>query len=350
MQAATRLALPATVLVLLLAACPVLAQPGPAPGQEPVDYARAYAERQVAEAQEDPGAFVKRTASVEGVGRTVGEAGYVACWQAYEATQQHLEAACGGFFTPPGASVGEPPATNATADEGVAGEAVAEAEKLAGTAADAAGEIVEDPTSAPSQVERVLAAAGQFVGWLADAVVGLVQGLLTGIGALGLALGQGIAAGVGALGEGLAAFGSLLGDAGVAFADGAGAMGLAVADASVAAWDALGDGLAALGSGLAAIGSGLAALGSGLATAGQAALDGIVVAGHAVADGVATAVRAVSDGVVAAVEAAADAIGSLFSADEASQERPSGGLPVDVKAPETTATGILDEVTERLPA
>ncbi|MCA1819049.1 MAG: hypothetical protein LC620_03180, partial [Halobacteriales archaeon] len=108
-------ALARTALLALLACChAAVAQPGPAPGQDPVSHATGYAQDQVAQAAADPAGYAQRTATVPGVANVTSEAGYVACWAAYDAGEP-LDPVCAGFFTPPGKAARPNDEDNATA-------------------------------------------------------------------------------------------------------------------------------------------------------------------------------------------------------------------------------------------
>ncbi|HET6398058.1 MAG TPA: hypothetical protein VFH47_00715, partial [Candidatus Thermoplasmatota archaeon] len=91
------------VLLLLLvaaAAAPAEAQRGPAPGQDALGYAQGHAAGTAGKAASDPVGFAATTATPAGAGKQAEEAGYIACWLAYEQTRI-VPPGCELFFVPP---------------------------------------------------------------------------------------------------------------------------------------------------------------------------------------------------------------------------------------------------------
>lgn len=308
----TPAARPARTLIAFLALAvllctPALAQRGPAPGQDPAGYAVAYADKQARQAGADPAGYVQETATVEGVANATAEAGYVACWAAYDATGT-APAPCEGYFTPPGTAQRPAEEQNGTAAQ-LADGAVAQGGNVTGTAASAAQAIVEDPSSAPSEAERVVAAIGAAVAWLVGAIGGILGSLSEGLGSLASAG----AAAMGALGTGLHA----------------GLSGLAGA-------------VAATGTSLASLSSAVA---SGASVAGRAVADAAAAAGNAIAQAAGATGKAIGD----AARTVADAVASFFGASAPAAPQapalPETGLP----APRLEASGLLDAVAEKVP-
>lgn len=297
----------ALLALAVLFCSPALAQRGPAPGQDPAGYAVTYVGAEARQAGADPAGYAQETATVQGVANVTTEAGYVACWAAYDATGTQL-APCEGYFTPPGTAQRPAEEGNDTAAQ-LADGAVAQAENVTGTAASAAQAIVEDPSSAPSEAERVVAAIVAAVAWIVDAIGGILGSLGNGLASLASMGG----AGIGALGTGL--------DAGLGGIAGA---------------------AAATGTSLAGVSSAVA---SGASSAGRAVADAAAAAGNAIAQAVGATGKAIGD----AARAVADAVAALFGASApaapASPTLPETGLPT----PDLKASDLLDTVTEKVP-
>lgn len=241
MPTASRLARTATALFLAVACCPVaLGGPrGPTPGETPATHAAAYAQAQAAAAAADPAGYAQQKATPEGVSGTVEEAGYTACWAAYDETEADL-APCDAYFTPPGKAA-RPSRPQAAAPEQVA-EAEEQVGNLTAAAFDAVNGTLADPASAPSQIQQAADAVLAFLAWVAGAVADLVRSIVDGLAAAGAAaldglraavdgLSAGFSAGVSAVGDGASAAGSAVSDAAGAVAQAVGAAVDAVADA-----------------------------------------------------------------------------------------------------------------------
>lgn len=318
-----------TALLALLAFPLAVAQQGPPPGADPVEYAQAYAADEVADAQADPLGYAQGTDPVA----EAEHAAWLACWTAYEAADHALDAACSRFFTAP-VQVDAPM-------EPVTGEITevlddTGASAFAAEVTSAVQDTLKDPATALDQVQRILAAGVE----LARDVVAFVLDILK-LAGLGMAAGllgaaQGLASlaalpldGLDVASAGLADVGSTL--AGL-FADGA-------AFASDAASAAL-DGVAAAAMGLVHVAeqtSGAAV--DGVSAAAQGLADGV----SAAAQGVASTASEAADAVQDAVATAVDKVASLFDGKAQRGDAEGEALP---QAPKTgtQADGLLDRL------
>ena len=342
--------------IILLAALALLATPlvtaqhGPPPGYtDPLVYAQDYAANQTTQATTDPAGYATAKSTPEALGAEAEHTAWLACWTAYEADQtgMALDPVCSQFFTAPGQV--DAPGQEAEAE---ITETLEGADALLGEVQGAAEGLVEDPTTAVEQVQRIL-----------DAVVGFVEGLVGGIldalGLGGLAVGNGLAGmldgllgllqlpalgmktaldglglGLGALGDGVA-----LTAAGVA--DGA----IAIADGLAAAAGAATDGVALVGTGLA---DGLVALATALVDGLSAGASATGDAGSAVADAVGAGVSGLGDAIGSAVSAVGDAIAGLFDGGDEADAGSGVEDVADGLETGTEADGLVDRILDLL--
>lgn len=275
-------------LALILLATPgAAAQSGPAPGYEdPLLYGGDYALNQTTEATADPAGY----ATGMDAKSEVNHAAWLACWTADEYLEGEPTGACANYYQAPveaspanqSDNADEPPADGAVqpVEEPVttAAEETAQAtDELAAEVSGSVNQLLDDPTSAPSVLERLGAAAVSFaramagtaaklVGALQGVVVGTAQGLVDGVGL-----------GVRATGTGLTS----LGDGVVALADipleATHATGTSIATGATATGDAIGAGFKTVAEGAGtvatAIGGGFFAVGEAFADAASAITD-----------------------------------------------------------------------------
>lgn len=308
---------------LLLVAASAAAQPGPAPGyDDPLVYAQDHAEGESAALAADPAGYAAQKASVGALSAEAAHSAYIACWTAYHHAQQSVPG-CELFFTPPqqGAPLpeegeGEPQEVQEAED---AAEEIEDATaEFAEEAQDIAEDIVEDPTSAPDQLDRIRDAVFRFVDRIVTTLAGIGQGAIDTV--LGIVGGLGL--GIGAVGFGLGAGVDGLLDTATAGAGFAADTTLAGGDALVALADGIQDGVASAG---AAAGHGLDATSSGLQGAGGAVTDAVQAVGSAVGD---------------AFDAVVDTVSGWFDGGQATQDLPVPGEPDDLVHPD----GLLDGV------
>jgi hypothetical protein len=395
--------------VLLMVPCGH-GQSGPAPGQDPVGYTASYAQDQATQATSDPVTYAQQKGSVEGASAEAAHTAWLACWAAWEKTGQLLPG-CEAYFTPPQKaprpSAGGNGEENGTAQDvqDTAAEVQNQTAQVVDAVTAALNGTVADPASAPSQIQMVLGAIGNFAGWLAgrllDAAGSVLGGLGIGIVAIGQALGlaakavaigfnagiagivtgaqasvTGIVAAVQELGSGLSVAAGSVGQ-GIGASAGAIAQALAISgkflaqlsvgvaqatmagvNATVAAAHAVAGGVASgFGAAVKAIAdvsgatvhgivAGVQATGAGIA----AAADGVSKAAQATGKAIADAAGAVGNAIGSAVHAIADAVGSLFHghAPAAQTAAPTGRVGADL--PKVDANGLLDQVTDKLPS
>jgi phage-related protein len=338
---------------LLLMAPLAAAQHGPAPGYgSAIAYAADYAKEKASNATADPTGFVAREATAEAVQNETENALYVVCWEAWDATGQQAMV-CDPYFTPPGTEDAIPEATNSTADD--LNATVGDAQDLLNTTAAAAQNITEDPTSAPSEIDRVVDAAFGFlrdlVGglglgleWVVDLLAGVVGGIATAVqdalgklGIAGAATALGLADGLGSVGKQVT---DLLGSLGSGFALAMRGTGTGISSAVSAVGAGISSAAGGVGDLLSRVGTGLRdgtvsvrdGVGSGLSSAGRAVQD---------------AARSVGDGVSGAARGVADWVGSLFGGSSASGPAPGPGQKLP-SVPDK-ANGVVDKVRDLVP-
>ncbi|HLF16508.1 MAG TPA: hypothetical protein VI796_03640, partial [Candidatus Thermoplasmatota archaeon] len=214
------------------------------------------------------------------------------------------------FFTPPGTVE---PEVQAEADvPEAAANTLNATDEFAGEALDALQDVVDDPGSAPSQVERIVAAALRFV----QRVAGIVGEAVDAVAAAVVAAAQAV---LDALGLGL--------DLGVSAVQG---LGHAIADVA----DLLAGGFS----------DAVSAIASGLEVAARSGLTGLQDAAGAVADGLDAAVEGVQD----AVHGIADAISGWFGDDEATERSGRDRGLADGLGVEAPDTGLVDGVLDTI--
>jgi len=353
--------------------------PGPVPGTDPVHYAISYVQDQAGDAQANPVNYTQQQASPGGVANQTAQAGFIACWQAYEVAGEVAQPVCDKFFTPPG-DVQAPaePAANDTAKQ-VVGNVTAGAAELANTTADAVQQIAKDPGNATSQLDRVVQAVKDFVGGVADALVAVVKEVLGGIGntvigvvvgavkvvlgilgGLGLGLANGLRIGVDSLVAaaqglgritvgGLDALGGALRTAATAMADASKAVAGAVGTATSAIASAIGAVGSAIAAATGAVGNAIAgaggAVGKAIGDMAQATVGGL----RAAVDGAVAGTRAAIDGVASSVRAVAEAIRSLLGGSHAVPSSGDAARPVTDALPQVQRPGLVDQVTGAVP-
>ena len=337
--------LAALALLASLALSPASAQSGPPPGYtDPLVYAQDYATGQAEQAQADPAGYAGGKATPEGAQAEAEHAAWLACWTAYDVGQQSLDPVCSQFFTAPGVvdapAEAEAEITSITNGTG--------ADALLAESLDAVNDTVADPTSAASQVQRIVEAVKGFAEKAAGFVVDLVKSLIDAILDLAGLGGRAALDGLGAMADGLLALlglpllglkaaGSGLASIVLGVAHGVAAAGLAVAHGLAAAGSALVAGVGAVADGLL---SGYAALGHGLSSVGGAVAD----AADATVDGIGDAASAVGHGVSDAAHAVRDTVAGWFGDDQGKAADDGGlvdGAGVDAGQ---EADGLLDRV------
>jgi hypothetical protein len=330
----------ALLAALALLATPlVTAQHGPPPGYtDPLAYTQDYAANQTTQATTDPAGYAAAKGTPEALGAEAEHAAWLACWTAHEADEagMALDPVCSQFFTAPG--VVDPPAPEATAE---ITETLEDADALVGEVQGAAEGLVEDPTTAVEQVQRILDAVVAFVEDLvgglldalglgglaiADGLAGMLDGLLAllQLPALGVKASlDGLGLGLGAVGDGVAVAATGLADA-----------VLAVVDGLAAAAGAAADGLAAVATGFV----------DGLAAAGSATADASSAVAGAVGDGMA----GLGDAIGGAASAIGDALASLFDGGDAAGADDGLTDAADGLETGTEADGLVDRVRDLL--
>ncbi len=300
-------------MVLLLVSGAAAAQTGPDPAYtDGLSYASDYLAAQADNATTDPGAYATQKATADNATIEVAHAAYMACWIADDAGVPDATGVCANYYAAP-----EDVQSLNEDEEDEAQEAVdnvtADLNATSAEILDAVNDTVADPTTAPTQVQRIADALAGFVQRTAATLVALIAGLAGGIvdGLLGAAGLAGL--GVTTAGQGLADLGGLLGDGALAVGDGIGA-------GAVASWD----GMTVVGD---AVAAGTRVAGDALATGAEATLDGVVAAAEGVGEVISSAASSL-----------ADAVQNLFGGGR----EPSGVTD--------TADGAVDGVTDGLDA
>lgn len=225
-------------MVVLLLASSVAAQPGPAPGQTPLEHTISYAQSKAASATQDPVGTVQQTATPEAVQNETHHAGYVVCWAAYDTLEQ-APPGCEAFFTPPGTYTPPQEAPVVVAEDPV-NETLQTVEEI----------LPVEPPVKPTDVWRDVGhAVGSVVAWVWHVLSETIDGIGQGLNALGQAtlrlaeLGGQIAAAAGdaldAMLGALAAVGRGLGDGTHAVAIGLGDAANAVGQAAAVTGEAV---------------------------------------------------------------------------------------------------------------
>ncbi len=220
---------------LLLAAASAAAQPGPAAGyDDPLVYAQDYAEGQVDDASADPVGYAGSKGSADAAAAETAHAAYIACWTAHYHGDL-MPPGCELFFTPPQEGGPLPEEAEQSETEEAAEGVVDSAAEFAEEAQEIIAAIVADPTSAPSQLERLRAALFRFIDETGGAIGALGEGLVASV----TALVEGLGIGIGAIGFGIGAAGEAGLDGLIATGDASASLAQSTAEAAQDGVDSL---------------------------------------------------------------------------------------------------------------